>query len=120
MRGDGRVFKRGNKFWVSYYAPKNGKSVEHREPGGKTEADALRFWGFDGNNEGRHLSYGEYLNSRGKYEESQVINSHMQSLEIYRRMLEEFEPVKHKRPLGKEVIQRILAARIHPSMRDQR
>lgn len=32
MRGDGRVFTRGPHFWISYYAPKGGRSVEHREP----------------------------------------------------------------------------------------
>lgn len=42
MRGDGRVFQRGRKFWISYYAPSNGRSREHREPGGDTEAEALR------------------------------------------------------------------------------
>ncbi|MEK6709125.1 MAG: site-specific integrase [Nitrospinota bacterium] len=42
MRGDGRVFRRGAKWWISYYAPKDGKSVEHREPGGKTEPEARR------------------------------------------------------------------------------
>jgi integrase len=33
---------RGKKFWISYYAPKNGKSVEHRESAGKTEAEARK------------------------------------------------------------------------------
>lgn len=42
MRGDGRIFKRGEKCWISYYAPENGRSVEHREPGGKTEAEARK------------------------------------------------------------------------------
>jgi hypothetical protein len=37
MRGDGRVFQRGSRWWIAYYAPQNGRSVEHREPGGKTE-----------------------------------------------------------------------------------
>ncbi len=41
-RGSGRVFQRGGQFWISYYAPKDGKSVEHREPGGATEKDARK------------------------------------------------------------------------------
>ena len=82
------------------------------------ETRYLRFSGFDGNNEARYLSYGKYLNSTGRYGESEVINSHAQSLETYRRMLDEFEQLKHKHPLGKEDIQRILAAKIHPSHRD--
>jgi integrase len=42
MRGDGRVFKRGNRWWIAYYVRKDGRSVEIREPGGKTEAEARR------------------------------------------------------------------------------
>jgi integrase len=41
-RGDGRIFKRWNRWWISYYAPKEGRSVEIREPAGKTEAEAVR------------------------------------------------------------------------------
>lgn len=82
------------------------------------EANDLRFFGFDGNNEGAYLSYGEFLNSERKYEESKVINSHMPSLAIYRRMLAEFRSVKDKAALDKADIQRVLAARIHPSRRE--
>ena len=32
MRGDGRVFKRGARWWIAYYAPRSGKVVEYREP----------------------------------------------------------------------------------------
>ena len=32
MRGDGRVFKRGARWWIAYYAPRSGKAVEYREP----------------------------------------------------------------------------------------
>lgn len=42
MRGDGRVFKRGQSFWIAYYKRTAGRSVEVREPGGKTEKDALK------------------------------------------------------------------------------
>jgi integrase len=43
MRGDGRIFKRGNRFWIAYYAPgPDGRSHEQREPGGGTEAEARR------------------------------------------------------------------------------
>src|SRR5262245_16267716 len=41
MRGQGRVFRRGGVYWIAYYAPKDGKSLQHREPGG-TEAEAKR------------------------------------------------------------------------------
>jgi integrase len=39
MRGDGRVFKRGNRYWISYY----NRGKEFRESGGRTEAEAKRF-----------------------------------------------------------------------------
>jgi integrase len=39
MRGQGRVFQRGNKFWISYY--QRGK--EFRESAGDTEAEAKRY-----------------------------------------------------------------------------
>jgi integrase len=43
MRGDGRVFKRGARWWISYYAPgTEGRSKEFREPGGDKEAEARR------------------------------------------------------------------------------
>jgi len=54
MRGEGRIFKRGPVWWVAYYAPKDGRSVEHREPAlvadrdgeasrpARTEAEARR------------------------------------------------------------------------------
>ena len=33
MRGDGRIFFRGRKHWIAYYAPApDGRSVEQREP----------------------------------------------------------------------------------------
>jgi integrase len=37
-RGDGRVFKRGNRWWIAYYID----GVEKREPGGRTEKEALK------------------------------------------------------------------------------
>ena len=41
-RGYGRIFKRGDRYWIAYYAPKDGRSVEHREAGGATEKEARR------------------------------------------------------------------------------
>jgi len=81
------------------------------------DAHDVKFRGFDGNNETDHLCFGEFLTSEGKYEESPVFNSHSQVIEMYRRMLKEFEQVKNEYPLGKADIQRILAAMIHPSRR---
>lgn len=42
MRGQGRVFQRGTRWWIAYFAPQDGRSVEHREPAGNTEAEARR------------------------------------------------------------------------------
>jgi len=43
LRGDGRVFPRGNRWHISYYGPgPDGRSKEFREPGGKTKADAQK------------------------------------------------------------------------------
>jgi hypothetical protein len=41
-RGYGRIFQRGGRYWIAYYAPKDGRSVEHREAGGNTEKEARR------------------------------------------------------------------------------
>jgi integrase len=32
VRGDGRTFKRGAVWWIAYFAPKDGRTVEAREP----------------------------------------------------------------------------------------
>jgi len=42
MRGDGRVFQRCNRWWLSHYVKKAGRSVEVREPGGRSEKEALK------------------------------------------------------------------------------
>ena len=43
-RGDGRVYQRGRKWWIQYYAPDptTGKRKLQREPGGDTEAEARK------------------------------------------------------------------------------
>lgn len=41
MRGEGRVFQRGSRWWIAYWGFKpNGDSGEIREPGGDTEEEA--------------------------------------------------------------------------------
>jgi integrase len=42
MWGDGRLFKRGGRWWIAYYAPHEGRRIEQREPGGRTEGEARR------------------------------------------------------------------------------
>lgn len=79
----------------------------------------LSFPGFDGNNESAHLSYGRFLNTTKRFEESKVENSHMPTLEVYRRMLAAYGKVKDKHQLTKVDVQAILAAQIHPTMRSK-
>jgi integrase len=42
MRGDGRVFLRGERFWISYYRPEAGRMVEEREPAYVADGDTSR------------------------------------------------------------------------------
>ena len=42
LRGQGRIFKRGEKYWVAYYVDVDGKSKEQRESAGYTMADAKK------------------------------------------------------------------------------
>jgi len=79
------------------------------------DPEDIKFPGFDGNNEVSHLSYCKFLNSERKYEESPAINSHMPTLDIYRRMLGAFKAVKAEGALSKADIQRVIAERVHPS-----
>lgn len=81
------------------------------------DARDIVFPGFDGNNESEYLSYARFLNSTDGYTESPAINSHMPTLDTYRRMLQAFKPYRSKYPLTKDAIQEVLAARTHPSKR---
>lgn len=40
--GDGRVYLRGSRFWIAYYAPVRGRTVQVRERGGQTETEARK------------------------------------------------------------------------------
>lgn len=40
--GDGRVYLRGRRFWIAYYAPVRGRIAQVRESAGATEADARK------------------------------------------------------------------------------
>ncbi len=93
-------------------------SCEQLEDKSGIEERKVKFPGFDGNNESEYLAYGHFLNGQGKYEESPMLNSHMPSIDMYRRMLIAFKPLKSKEPpLSKADIQAILAEQIHPSRR---
>lgn len=42
MRGDGRCYQRGSRWWIAYYVKRAGVSREVREPGGTSEKEALK------------------------------------------------------------------------------
>lgn len=102
MRGDGRVFQRGNRWWIAYYIREAGTSVEKREPGGNTEKQArkkmkqrqkeigaqdLGVWTFTGPEAERvtleelFTSLNEHYRIEGK--EQQRANSHMRHLRAF-------------------------------------
>lgn len=86
------------------------------------EERALAFPGFDGNNEGEYLSYARFLREReGKFthvkDDSDNLNSHFPTLEVYDRMREVWAQLGEKHELSRDEIRAILDARIHPDNR---
>jgi uncharacterized protein YfbU (UPF0304 family) len=78
----------------------------------------LKFPGFDGNNETELLSYARYyVEDLGRYSRLGItyFNSHHPTIEMYRRMLEEYR--KATIAVQKDDVIRILAAGIHPDNR---
>lgn len=92
------------------------------------EEHSITFGGFDGNHETKALSYAHYLiRDEGKWQElaeaGDGLNSHMPTLETYRRMLAVWREARSQRDmladpiLTADDLNRIAAARIHPSRR---
>lgn len=82
----------------------------------------IEFMGFDGNNEPSELSYAEHLKRTGRWEEIEIKDSHMPSLGIYCRMLDEEAKYRGQfsfTPMTKEQIRAVLAARIPVERRQQ-
>ncbi len=42
MRGKGRIFRRGGRWWIAYYGPVRGRTDQIREAGGDTREEAER------------------------------------------------------------------------------
>jgi hypothetical protein len=42
IRGNGRIFQRGRRYWIAYYRRTDGKSTEVREAAGTTEHQARK------------------------------------------------------------------------------
>ena len=73
--------------------------VVDADPSGKD----LKFRGFDGNNEPEHMGAASFLiNDLDRFEEfkGRSMNSHMPSIETYRRMLSAFEPMRRNLVTG--------------------
>jgi uncharacterized protein YfbU (UPF0304 family) len=90
------------------------------------DAHGVRFMGFDGNNETSELAYSDFFCSRhrggGAFKDvvkGGVPNSHMPTLDIYRRMLAVWREVRKADDLtlSKDDIIKVTEARIHPSNR---
>ena len=75
------------------------------------DIERVKFNGFDANNESDHLSFAKFFTKDGeKYQELQVFNSHMPTLERYRKMLAEWDRMERKQQLTKVQIESILEA----------
>lgn len=84
----------------------------------------LKFSGFDGNTESKYMAYSKFFceQDEGRYPEldrGDKFNSHMPSLERYRRQLAAWHSSKDPRQLTTEDIQRISDAAVHPANREQ-
>ncbi|MCH7610514.1 MAG: YfbU family protein [Chloroflexi bacterium] len=81
----------------------------------------IKFRGFDGNSGSGRLEYAQfYAEEMDRFkdlERPHDFNSHSSVIDMYRRMLEEWEASGNKWELTKEDIERIIAAQTHPSNR---
>ena len=83
----------------------------------------VKFSGFDGNNESEHMGVARFLIEqldRFTSFKGRDLNSHMPSIDAYRRMLAVFEPMRRTltgRELNADEIIAILIAWLHPSRR---
>jgi hypothetical protein len=72
----------------------------------------LRFWGFDGNNEGKFMTYAQHMRKNGKWTfielASEDFNSHCPTREKYGQMLADFNASRDKHRLTAADIVRIL------------
>ncbi|MGK9234757.1 YfbU family protein [Inquilinus limosus] len=79
----------------------------------------VKFLGFDGNNEHEHMAIAHFLiNDLDRFSsfERRGLNSHMRTLDMYRRMYSIFEPIRsslHSRNLNANEIIEILKAKKH-------
>jgi uncharacterized protein YfbU (UPF0304 family) len=82
-----------------------------------------KFRGFDGNNESEHVAVARFLvNDLDRFEsmKGRSLNSHSPSIDLYRRMLNEFSRIRSTlvgRPLSLKQLVQVLTAQLHPEYR---
>ena len=81
------------------------------------ELDAIKFPGYDGNNESKQFSYTNFfITDLGRFDELRFgaeypdFNSHLPMVDEYRRMLNIWKKYPHRHRLGKEQIKELLEA----------
>ncbi|MFP1915036.1 YfbU family protein [Lonsdalea quercina] len=101
-----------------------GKDEVARSVPNFNEERLLNFPGFGGNNETNYLIIGGLLKTMGRFsgEEDLTKNSHMPSVDIYKRMLQSFLPARDNRwvlgvGIPKEDLINTLNERVHPPNR---
>ncbi|EBY1909361.1 hypothetical protein ZQ27_004389 [Salmonella enterica subsp. enterica] len=111
------------QYTYNHFSDEDKADVAESIPHFNGEA-SLAFPGFDGNNETNYLTIGGMLKRMGRFsgKEELTKNSHMPSVEIYRRMLEVFLPARaknwiHDVGITKQDFIDTLNARVHPENR---
>ena len=108
------------------YKGLSAKDKEYVKANAKMRDDKdVKFQGFDGNNEKHYFIAHFLIKEMGRYSEFKDradLNSHMQIVPIYQRMLEVFKPIwknlmGSNRDLNAKEIVEIIKARIHPENR---
>jgi uncharacterized protein YfbU (UPF0304 family) len=100
------------------FGPQDRKKVE---AGAAPFGTTVAFVGFDGNNETRLMGIAQFLvDDMGRFQrfKGRDMNSHMPSIDTYRRMLAAFDPIRATLdgdPLTADQIIPILKAKKHPS-----
>ncbi len=80
--------------------------------------EKVKFRGFDANNESEYLAFAEFFQAhpRGpKYAELRIFNSHMPTLNRYRKMLAEWDKMRREPRLTRPQIDAILEAGLAPT-----
>ncbi|GAB4227751.1 MAG: hypothetical protein Kow0032_07190 [Methyloligellaceae bacterium] len=111
-------------FIESGYAKLSKKEKERVEAEAEPFGKHVEFSGFDGNNESEHIGIARFLIDdldRFASFKGRELNSHMPSIDTYRRMLAVFEPMRRTLTGGELSVSQIielLKAKTHPDYRE--